>query len=122
MATTWSKIHKNGVKGAFSTQTEAAPSLTDDTEGIDVRNCESVIVHIEATVGNMNAGSKFNAYVFNRVTGVWNPAPDLDIIIPAAQRYFVSPGFFVSRAADRIAWVPNTVGQASAIYILGASR
>lgn len=103
------------IKAACTTGTESAPTLV--TEGIDLRGLSSLSVAVE-TAGTMTAGGTLQAYVWNPVTAQWNRCPALDLTVQAlASQAF--PTLRVEAGFGRFTYVPNGVGVACSIYVVG---
>lgn len=121
MATAWT-FPKNMVALATCTSgSESAPTLV--TEGLALspvkgRPVGSLVVHGEAA-GAQTVGT-YRAYLWNPVTARWNRATDLDIV-NTTDRYQASSGIVVPGAytGGRIAYVPNGVGVAINLYLVG---
>jgi hypothetical protein len=114
-----------------ATGTEPAPvTSTVSTDGLDLRNLQGLSFEVETCSsvctlagGNMTAGGKLNAYLWNPVTGKWLPVSDgsLDLTVAAVPGQSFS-GFTVTGDYSRIAMEPNGLGTSSATYIYGIQR
>ena len=130
--TTWTSVApatKNArcVKGANPTATGTDPApvtSTVTTDGLSLRGIGSLSVLAETQGGgNMTAGGKFLAYVWNPATGKWHPVSDgsLDLTASAVPTQAWS-GFTVTADYGRIAYEPSGVGTTTNVYLCGTSR
>lgn len=128
--TTWSEVatkstNERAVKGAnsVSTGTESAPATsTTTTAGLRLTGLKGVTVCVETTTGgNMTAGGKLLAYLWNPTTGKWGPIPDLDLTV-AAVPVECFPGFTITADLGRFAMEPSGLGTTTDVYIRGATK
>ena len=123
--TTWTSKAGGDFPSATSTTTtgtEAAPTLA--TEGFSLDGLAGFTVHLESVpngdggVMNFSAGTLLG-YLYNPVSGVWNRASELDLVVAAGGSTAAYTGFTVSNPNGRVAWVPSGVGVAVRVYIEG---
>jgi len=120
---TWSRgARRYTAINTCTTGTESAPSglgLPTAPVGLELTGLEGFNVYVEAG-GTMSTGT-FQAYLLNPATGNWLRAPALDLTAQALTAQAFS-GFSVFGGTGRIAYVPNGIGQAVTIYIVGMPR
>ena len=123
--TTWTSKSGGDFPSATAvttTGTEAAPTLA--TQGFDLNGLAGFTVHLESIangdggVMNFSAGTLLG-YLYNPVSGVWNRASELDLVVAAGVPTAAYTGFSVSNPNGRVAWVPSGVGVAVKVYIEG---
>ena len=108
--------------GTTTTGTEAAP--TTATDGFGLNGLAGFTVHLESVpngdggVLNFSAGTLLG-YLYNPVSGAWNRASELDLVVAAGAPTAAYTGFTVSNPNGRVAWVPSGVGVAVRVYIEG---
>lgn len=108
-------------KIAWDSGTETMPAAASpETKGLSLLGLQGFSIHAEAAAA-MTAGGKLLAYVYNPVTGRWNPAPEMDLVVANLQYQFFT-GWSVAADVGRIAYVPSGVGQAVTVYIVGSPR
>lgn len=119
--TSWSGYRTGSTTSTavFTTGTESAPSDTSTAQGLEISVIDSFTVHVEAA-GALAAGS-LDAYIYNVASGQWNPAPGLNVPIEGGDNSEASGGYDVLRppAGTRIAFIPNGLGIANSVYIVG---
>jgi hypothetical protein len=113
MTTTYSPTGRLSVKAVCTTGTELAPTLV--TEGMSLEGVSGFVVHAQAA-GAMTAGGKLLCHLWNTKTLRWNPCPDLNLTVVAAQ-YQSFVGFAVPAPVGRVSYVPSGVGVAVDVYI-----
>ena len=128
MSATWARLPVGGggtsqyyYTGTFTTGTEA--NLLGPNDGMPLAGLNGFGAIVEA-VGTMTAGSAFNAYVFNQITGKWwqvnDASLDLAGVVAAAGQAW--SGFAIISPFSRIAWLPNGVTVASVLYLYPTFR
>lgn len=129
-ATTWSSVttgssYMRAVKAAHSATagTEPAPvTSTSTSEGLNLADLKGFSVVVETTSGGaLTAGGTFQAYVWNKDTGNWGRAPDLDFVAYAVST-LVSPGYTVTSDFSRVLFMPSGVGTTTTVTYYGASK
>lgn len=114
--TTWTLNSALGgqATAVCTTGTEAAPT---GNAGISLAYVSGVAVHIESEVA-LSAGT-LQAYVLNPLSGKWNRAGELDLVVPAGVTGWAWTGLRVFARFSRLAYVPVGIGQPSTIFVLG---
>ena len=123
--TTWTTPKNNVSKLVCTTDTESAPTLVSEGLALSRVNKKPLVtieVHIE-TAGTLTVNTVVLAYLWNPISAQWNRASDLDLTIKAAAAASEAFASFVvtrSYTGSRIAYVPNGIGAAPTIYIIGS--
>jgi hypothetical protein len=72
-----------------------------------------------AAAGVIGVGATLQASLLDPATGRWNRAPDLDLPLPDGAASAALPRFPVAGRASRLQYVPNGVGVACNVYLIG---
>jgi hypothetical protein len=120
--TTWTVVQDAGYALATCTSgSESAPTLV--TEGLKLDGMRSITVSAEASVALTAVAAGLKAYLWNPITEQWNRAPDLDLTtVNVTDQAWASFTVTGALKGSRVAWIPDGVGQAVNIYIMGAKR
>lgn len=119
--------YTRAMQGTFTASNGTDPYLATTTTqalGLNLSNVGGISVMAEtASGGNMTAGGKFLAYLWNPATGKWEQVADgsLDLTAAAIARQSWS-GFAVTADYSRIAWEPSGIGTPVNLYVYGTSR
>ncbi len=110
------------VKGVCTTGTEAASQLGAATKGLLLTGLAHWEVRVETTGAAFSAGT-IDAYLQNPVTGKWARRRDMDqAVAGGADEAFGDFEIHGAKEGSRLAFLPNGLGQANEIYIVGAYR
>ncbi len=111
-----------GLRVWESSGTASAPSVV--TEGLPLQNGSAICyfaVSVEATGGNMTAGGKLLAYVWNPesvLANKWSPWPGGDCTVTAVPAYNCTPvATPVQTSGSRVVWVASGLGKENLIYM-----
>lgn len=121
MATTWSEDQlvqdkARVAKAVCTTGTESAPTQSS-AEGLLLAGLAGYSVFIESAAAAFTPAS-LDAYLQNPLSGKWSRRRDMDLAVGAVMNDSFG-GFEVQGRVGRLALVPNGVGQASTIYLVG---
>lgn len=121
MATTWTEdatIQDKArvAKAVCTTGTESAPT-TGSTQGLLLSGLARYSVFVESDAAAFTAAS-LDAYLQNPVSGKWSRRRDMDLAVGTVSNDSFG-GFEVEGRVGRLAFVPNGIGQAATIYVVG---
>lgn len=122
---TWASTKlQSKLTSTTGTETASPPTTdpcarTSSDHGLCLRGINAFEVHVEAA-GAMTAAT-LECWIWNPASGQWNRAPQLDITTTTLQDETYA-GFSATGGNGGVAFIPNGIGVASDIYIIGTRR